>query len=100
MGLIWKDINNKSVDIISIGKLNGKTIMKIIESKDGYYAKFFDERMFKTEFLSYYTASKKAKSEFGMDTIKNRLEVAKNYFIDYYRSRHKEIMEVLEERRI
>lgn len=83
--IAWKDIENSIDDCVSICKKNNITVLRIMESRDSYYADYYDNSLFKTPRLTYAKAAQMAEDKFGKATLKNRLEVAKTFFIEDYR---------------
>lgn len=81
----WKDIENSINDCASICKKDAKTVFKIMESRDSFYADYYDNGLFCSPRLTYLQAAQMAKEKFGEDTLKNRLEVAKDFFVEDYR---------------
>lgn len=81
----WKDIKNSIDDCASICKKNNLTIFRIMESRDSFYADYFDNRLFKSPRLTYYEASQIAKNKMNEDSLENRLTVAKEYFLENYK---------------
>lgn len=93
--IIWEDIKNSINVCASICKKNGITVFKIIKSRDSFYADYYDNRLFKTPMLTYLEAAEKSKEKYGKDTLENRLEIAKNFFIEDYREQRNKQMRVL-----
>lgn len=83
--IIWEDIENSINDCASICKKNGVTVLKIMESRDSFYADYYDNTLFKTPRLTYLEAACMSKEKYGEDTLENRLKIAKNFFIEDYR---------------
>ncbi len=83
--IIWEDIKNSINDCASICKRNNITVFRIMESRDSFYADYYDNTLFKTPRLTYLEAAQMAKEKYGEDTLKNRLEIAKVFFIENYR---------------
>lgn len=83
--IIWEDIENSINDCASICKKNNLTVFKIMESRDSFYADYYDNTLFRTPRLTYLEAAQMAKRKYGEDTLKNRLEIAKDFFIENYR---------------
>ena len=91
--VIWVDVKNSINDCVSICKKNGVTVFRIMESRDSFYADYYDNTLFKTPRLTYLEAAQMSKEKYGEDTLEKRLEIAKNFFIEDYREqRFKRIM--------
>lgn len=86
--IIWKDIENSVNDCSSICKKGNITVFRIMESRDSFYADYYDNVLFKTPRLTYLEAAQMAKEKYGEDTLKNRLEIAKDFFVEDYREQN------------
>lgn len=60
-------------------------IFRIIESRYGYYADYYDNLLFRTPNLTYHEASISAKEKTGNDSVDSRLEIAKEFFLEDYK---------------
>ena len=85
MGITWEDIENSIDDCVTICKKDGLTVFRILESRHGYFADYYDNSLFRTPSLTYYNAGKLAKEKFNDDSMDNRLEIAKEFFLEDYR---------------
>lgn len=83
--IIWEDIENSINDCASICKKNNIIVFRIMESRDSFYADYYDNNLFKTPRITYLEAAQMAKEKYGEDTLKNRLEIAKDFFVEDYR---------------
>lgn len=91
--IIWEDIENSINDCASICKKNNITVFRIMKLIDSFYADYYDNALFKTPRLTYLKAAQMAKENYKEDTLKNRLEIAKTFFVEDYREqRFKRIM--------
>lgn len=85
MGIKWSDMENNIDDCVTICKKDRITIFRIIEGRYGYYADYFDNRLFTSPNLSYLEAAQISKTKLGNDSLENRLIIAKEFFLDNYR---------------
>ncbi len=85
MEITWEDIENSINDCATICKKNGLTIFRIMESRYGFYADYFNNRLFTSPNLTYHEAAQIAKNKMGNDTLNNRLLVAKEFFLENYK---------------
>ena len=82
--ITWKDMKNNVDDCVTICKKNGLTVFRIIESRYGYYADYYDNTLFNTPNFTYHEAGRLAKEKFSDDSMENRLKVAKEFFLENY----------------
>jgi len=85
MEVTWVDIEDSINDCVTICKKNNLTIFRIMKSKYGFYADYFDNRLFESPSLTYYEAAQIAKNKMDNDTLNNRLLVAKEFFLENYK---------------
>lgn len=85
MKITWKDIKNSIDDCVTICKKDGLTVFRILKSRYGYFADYYDNSLFRTPSLTYHDAGKLAKQKFNADSMDKRLEVAKEFFLEDYR---------------
>lgn len=85
MEVTWKDIKNTIDDCVTICKKDGLTVFRIIETRYGYFADYYDNSLFHSPSLTYYEAGVLAKEKIGDDSMVNRLEIAKEFFLEDYK---------------
>ncbi len=86
MEITWKDVENSINDCATICKKDGLAIFSIMESRYGFYADYYNNRLFTSPHLSYHRAAQIAKNKMGNDTLDNRLLVAKEFFLENYKN--------------
>lgn len=72
-------------DCVTICEKEGMMIFRIIESRYGYYADYYDNLLFRTPNLTYHEAGISAKEKTGNDSVDSRLEIAKEFFLEDYK---------------
>lgn len=93
--LVWEDAVNSGSDWVAACIKGGRVLFQIKEAKFCYYADYDDNSLFKTATLPYYKAAQMAEEKFGSVTVENRLEVAKEYFLEDYKEQvFKKMMEL------
>lgn len=85
MQVTWKDIKNNIDDCVTICEKDGMMIFRIIESRYGYYADYYDNLLFRTPSLTYHEADILAKEKIGNDSVDTRLEIVKEFFLEDYK---------------
>lgn len=97
MGIRYVDLEKNVDDCVTKMSKNGLTIFRIIETRCGYIAEYFDNSLFKSPSLSYDEASKIAREKYGENSKGNMLKAAKVFFMEDYISQTKKRMKQLQE---
>lgn len=84
--MTWQMMEPNDENCVAMLKKNGLIVFKIIQSRYGYYADYWNNKIFETPHLDIVTAGNMATKEFGSDSIDNRIEVAKEFFVEDYKS--------------
>ena len=94
--MLWKDIDGLGLDCMSTCRKSNLIVFRIMKSEDGFYADYYNNRLFISPSLTYLEAAQMAKEKYGKDSIKNRLNIAKEYFLEDYREQVSERIRTLQ----
>lgn len=94
--MTWQMIEPNDDNCVAILKKNGLIVFKIIQSRYGFYVDYWNNRMFETPHLNIVTAGNEAAKKFGADSVENRIEIAKEFFVEDYKTQIAKIVRELD----
>ena len=81
----WENVESHIRGCIAICRKDNLVVFEIIESRNYYYADYYNNQILRSPKLFYSTAADMAKKKYNEDSLQNRLSVAKEFFLEDYR---------------